>query len=352
MRRLGFAMAAVLLANNRRGPLPPTISLPDVTAASGVAAGVEAHHRPRCRSGGSAACTSSTSTATASSTSSSAPTADAPPALLNDGKGHFTYLAPSHAIPPTEIHLAYDTDEDGRADAQTTHDDGGGPGGSTPPRPPLALAPTFNGRPHEDHHRPGPREAMIDLDRDGKVDWLRDGPAASSSSSATARATSAMAPRSRGYKETSRLPVDIDGDGFIDLLVKEWGYHYGKTGQQRRILRNDGNGTSPTSPRNAACAVTACRSRAPATSIATASPTCSCLENKVVADLPQRRQGPLHEAGRRARAAWRRRPGPPTPRGASPSSSTSTTTASPTSSGTAATSSGSCAAPATGTSST
>ena len=128
MRRLGFAMAAVLLATVARAALAADdLPFRDVTAASGVAAGVEAHHARTPKwwlsginlidldgdghldlflgaHGQSAA------------------------ALLNDGKGHFTYLAPNAIalIPPTEVHIAADIDEDGRADAQATHGDGGG----------------------------------------------------------------------------------------------------------------------------------------------------------------------------------------------------------------------------------
>src|SRR5206468_1680830 len=45
-------------------------------------------------------------------------------ALLGDGKGHFKE-APG-AYPATEIHLAYDINEDGLIDLQMTHQDGGG----------------------------------------------------------------------------------------------------------------------------------------------------------------------------------------------------------------------------------
>src|SRR5271166_1963148 len=45
-------------------------------------------------------------------------------AALNDGKGHFKPAAGNY--PPTEIHLCYDFDEDGKVDLTMTHGDGGG----------------------------------------------------------------------------------------------------------------------------------------------------------------------------------------------------------------------------------
>src|ERR671927_219715 len=45
-------------------------------------------------------------------------------AALNDGKGRFS-LAPG-TYPSTEIHLAYDADEDGKVDLTMTFQDGGG----------------------------------------------------------------------------------------------------------------------------------------------------------------------------------------------------------------------------------
>src|SRR5262245_3000544 len=44
-------------------------------------------------------------------------------ALLNDGHGHFQEAPGSY--PPTEIHLAYDINEDGKLDLQMTWQDGG-----------------------------------------------------------------------------------------------------------------------------------------------------------------------------------------------------------------------------------
>src|SRR5436305_11712554 len=46
-------------------------------------------------------------------------------AALNDGAGRFVQVH-GKSLPPTEIHLAYDIDEDGRLDLQMTFRDGGG----------------------------------------------------------------------------------------------------------------------------------------------------------------------------------------------------------------------------------
>jgi hypothetical protein len=160
-------------------------------------------------------------------------------ALLNDGKGRFT-PAPGE-YPATEIHLAYDADEDGRADLTMTFQDGGGKWWLNRSRPgALKFEPTKVERPTNTARR----QAVVDLDRDGKADWLRGTPRGvvfdrGDGKGAFAADTAVVAPVGNAARhETLCLPVDIDGDGFIDLLV-EWG-HYAATDGHSRVFRNDG----------------------------------------------------------------------------------------------------------------
>ena len=87
---------------------------------------------------------------------------------LNDGSGHFTRAA--GVYPSTEIHLCYDSDEDGRLDLTMTYQDGGGQWWRNRSKPgELLFEPTGITR----GTNTARRQAMIDINRDGRVDWLR-----------------------------------------------------------------------------------------------------------------------------------------------------------------------------------
>src|SRR4051812_21360137 len=90
-------------------------------------------------------------------------------ALLGDGKGHFIEAPGSY--PATEIHLAYDINEDGKIDLQLTHQDGGGKWWLNESRPG-----SLKFRETDVVAGQGRANAMIDLNRDGKVDWLHERP--------------------------------------------------------------------------------------------------------------------------------------------------------------------------------
>ncbi len=158
-------------------------------------------------------------------------------AALNDGLGRFSRAAGTY--PNSEIHLCYDSDEDGKVDLTMTYQDGGGQWWRNRSRPgKLLFEPTGITR----GTNTARRQAMIDINRDGKVDWLRgtdtdiqfdfgDGNGFFSENSRRLAVT-------RGRDEVLCLPHDFDGDGDIDLLA-EWG-HYSAPDGNSRIYRNDG----------------------------------------------------------------------------------------------------------------
>ncbi|HLX64588.1 MAG TPA: CRTAC1 family protein [Planctomycetota bacterium] len=159
---------------------------------------------------------------------------------LNDGLGHFNYYADSAALKLTEIHLAHDLNEDGKLDLQITHQDGGGIWllNETKPGDPLTLA--FKSTGISASGGQARENALIDINRDGKIDWLHENPGvvfALGDGSGGFKSSSGF----DGYKETSMLPIDLNGDGQIDFVLKCCGYHSEKEGKSR-IMLNDGHG--------------------------------------------------------------------------------------------------------------
>jgi hypothetical protein len=139
-------------------------------------------------------------------------------AALNDGRGHFTAL-PTAPWADTEFHIMYDLNEDGKLDLSITENDGGGRwfiNQSTMPGMPAFMKSNFS----DEQSR---TQSMIDLNRDGKVDWF----------------VADDAPRGPPYKirlyegdgkggfgaamlqttlDGMPLPFDVDGDGDIDVI--------------------------------------------------------------------------------------------------------------------------------------
>jgi catechol 2,3-dioxygenase-like lactoylglutathione lyase family enzyme len=161
-------------------------------------------------------------------------------AALNDGLGRFTRAAGTY--PTSEIHLCYDSDEDGKVDLTMTYQDGGGQWWRNRSKPgELLFEPTGVTR----GTNTARRQAMIDINRDGKVDWLRgtdtDIKFDFGNGNGLFTENSYRLPVTRGRDEVLCLPHDIDADGDIDLLV-EWG-HYSAPDGNSRIYRNDGKMT-------------------------------------------------------------------------------------------------------------
>jgi hypothetical protein len=157
---------------------------------------------------------------------------------LNDGHGHFTVATGN--TPTTEAHLPYDADEDGKVDLTVTYSDGGaqwylnrsGPAG-------LDFTATSVIR----DGNLGRQQAMVDIDGDGKVDWLRGGGSGVLIDLGDGKGGFANTSRTvanPGSDGVTVIPVDIDGDGDKDLIV-EWG-RYDADGPDgaTRLYRNDG----------------------------------------------------------------------------------------------------------------
>lgn len=154
-------------------------------------------------------------------------------ALLNDGRGRFKAAAGSY--PTTEIHVAYDLNEDGKLDLQMTFQDGGGKwwiNESTPGQLRFRETSVTAGQ--------GRANALVDLNRDGKVDWLheRPGVAFEFGDGRGGFAAGGNLPVAATRNEINIHPVDVDGDGFMDLVL-HWGRYDYERGRSR-IYRNDG----------------------------------------------------------------------------------------------------------------
>jgi hypothetical protein len=159
--------------------------------------------------------------------------AGTPLALLGDGKGHFIDAAGSY--PQTEIHLAADINEDGQLDLQMTFQDGGAKwwmNESTPGVLKFRDSGITAGQ--------GRCNALIDLNRDGKVDWLHEQPGVvwEFGDGKGAFKAAGHLDIAQTRNEFNMHPADLNRDGFVDLAV-HWGRYDLKEGKSR-IYLNDG----------------------------------------------------------------------------------------------------------------
>ncbi len=154
-------------------------------------------------------------------------------ALLNDGHGHFKEADGSY--PPTEIHVAADINGDGKLDLQMTWQDGGGKwwlNESTPGWLSFRESNVTAGQARAN--------AMIDLNRDGNLDWLHERPGVAfefgdGKGNFTSGGHLEVAPT---RNEINIHPADFNGDGFVDLAL-HWGRYDYERGRSRVYL-NDG----------------------------------------------------------------------------------------------------------------
>ena len=154
-------------------------------------------------------------------------------AMLGDGHGRFR-VAPG-SYPPSEIHLPYDLNEDGKLDLQVTWQDGGGRwwfNESTPGRLSFRESNVTAGQARI--------SAMIDLNCDGKADWLHERPGVvfEFGDGKGGFPTAGQLEVAPTRNEINVHPADLNGDGFMDLAV-QWGRYDFEKGRSR-IYFNDG----------------------------------------------------------------------------------------------------------------
>jgi hypothetical protein len=158
-------------------------------------------------------------------------------AALGDGTGRFSSVADGY--PTSEIHIPYDVDEDGLLDLTMTHLDGGG-------RVWLnASSPGSLDFMETDVTREGNSarvQVMLDVDQDGKVDWLRasemeDGVIVDLGDGQGGFAQASLA--LPGLGNVNPIPVDLDGDGDKDW-VTSWGDYRYEPGMAN-VYREDGD---------------------------------------------------------------------------------------------------------------
>jgi hypothetical protein len=165
----------------------------------------------------------------------------------NDGKMHFIPVDPQGLktdgmdmpYPGSEVHLAHDLDEDGKVDIAVTFGDGGvrwwrnHTAGDPPVFDFKPAGPGFGGC---------RINALIDLDRDGKVDWLTTGGEGRNAPAAlrffAGKGDGTFAPAKLISPADVGIPVDLRGNGRIDLIMRSGSYdvHNGYS----RIYLNDG----------------------------------------------------------------------------------------------------------------
>jgi MYXO-CTERM domain-containing protein len=173
-------------------------------------------------------------------------------AALNDGKGNFA--AAGGTYPTSEVHIPLDVDEDGKVDMDMTYLDGGAKwwlnktivGSSTLQFTDVGVVDTRDGNQSRS-------EALVDLNRDGKLDWVRGCQGKNfkvdfGDGAGNFTADSLLIPQPQGdAQDAGMMFADLDADGDEDMIINWGGYSspginsmpgvdYGRV----RVLMNDG----------------------------------------------------------------------------------------------------------------
>jgi len=240
MRNLLAVALCSLLAASR----PPEKAFSDLTKESGIEEGVARHWRdyPKIWLSGLTLVDLDGDGALDLHIGSHAGPKNPAMTFRNDGRGKFTYVDPEISIPRGpresaplpypggEIRLAWDINEDGKIDLLCSWHDGGG-----------ALYLNDGGKfKRSEILDPFSRAVAIgDLNGDGRVDYLAGHDRSDKISVLLGRKDGSFEKSSPipGLLESGAILVDLDGDGKLDLVVSQRGYHPTK----RMILRNDGD---------------------------------------------------------------------------------------------------------------
>src|SRR3954471_12825735 len=170
-------------------------------------------------------------------------------APINDGQGHFA--AAGGTYPTSEIHLCLDVDEDGKVDMDATYSDGGAKwwlnetttGSDTLLFSDVGAADTRDGNESRS-------EALVDLNRDGKLDWVRSCQGQNfkvdfGDGKGTFAKDSALIAQPEGNAlDAGMIFADLDADGDQDMIINWGGYSSPNGGEDYgrvRVLLNDGN---------------------------------------------------------------------------------------------------------------
>ncbi|HLK35561.1 MAG TPA: VCBS repeat-containing protein, partial [Polyangiaceae bacterium] len=169
-------------------------------------------------------------------------------AAINDGAGHF--VAAGGKWPTTEIHMCLDVDEDGKVDMDMTYSDGGAKwwfnrtatAGAT-----LQLVDAGDGDTRGGNQSRS--ESLVDLNRDGKLDWVRGAQGSNfhvdfGDGTGNFTADGLLIPQPMGdAQDSGNMFADIDGDGDEDMIIN-WGGYSSPGGDdygRMRVLVNDGH---------------------------------------------------------------------------------------------------------------
>lgn len=141
-------------------------------------------------------------------------------ATVNSGAGQFSVAAGNW--PDSEIHLHTDLDRDGRVDLSMTHSDGGGRWWRNLSTPGSLDFEPFGPGTEGNQAR---SQVLLDLDGDGFADWLRGAPPGlvadfgDGDGGFEPEAYSMAIPGTGPNDNANFLPLDLEGDGDLDLLA-------------------------------------------------------------------------------------------------------------------------------------